>query len=245
MGLPPSGQMANLYLFTYELAFVRRLVESGDVQTAAHFQFHARYIDDVLSWNNRLFDRLRYVDGQDRQGNDARLPAGIYPREVLNLGLEGETDFTEGDGDLGYLPYLDCCVRWGRSRRPTVNRTYIDIFYKSNSPGYAAIPFTRYPRMDSAFSESAAYSMVMSECTRMSVCTRRVDFEENVASLVYALVSWRGYDEARLLRVIARFVGGKSNSEMYASKGCLVDRIRTCVRLYREGRRAPRFTLGR
>ena len=93
MGMNPAVHFANLYLFTYELEFMQRLIltyASAD-STAARkrsalkfmstFRFSCRYIDDLFviappSVSADFIERFLYVD-QVHEGI-----AGIYPSSL-------------------------------------------------------------------------------------------------------------------------------------------------------------------
>lgn len=55
MGTNCAPLLADLFLFSYEAEFVEELVKSGHRDLAKAFNFTFRYIDDVLSLNNKKF----------------------------------------------------------------------------------------------------------------------------------------------------------------------------------------------
>ena len=51
----PSMLLADLFLHSYESAFLQKLVKDKKIHEARAFNFSYRYIDDVLSINNSRF----------------------------------------------------------------------------------------------------------------------------------------------------------------------------------------------
>ena len=76
--------IANLFCFTYEYEFVTRCVNAGRVDLLSKFRYTMRYIDDLLSADNSLFEKYIYLSQVDSQGIK-----GIYP-DFLTLNCEEE-----------------------------------------------------------------------------------------------------------------------------------------------------------
>ena len=55
MGTNCAPLLADLFLFTYEAEFIEELIKSGQKDLAKSFSYTFRYIDDVLSLNNKKF----------------------------------------------------------------------------------------------------------------------------------------------------------------------------------------------
>ena len=55
MGTNCAVYLANWYLFTYELKFVRKVIEAGRLDLLLAFKHSKRYIDDCFPINNPLF----------------------------------------------------------------------------------------------------------------------------------------------------------------------------------------------
>ena len=51
MGEACAGAMANMYLYTYEREFMKRLVDTRQEQLLRKFLFVKRYIDDIGAFN--------------------------------------------------------------------------------------------------------------------------------------------------------------------------------------------------
>ena len=102
MGTNCAGFLANLYCFTYELDFIKRVVAGSKWELARQLQNCTRYIDDLFNLDIPEYDNLRY------------LPDGIYPKEVLELNV----------ADAGHsVPYMDIVVRQN-SRRGLITTIY-------------------------------------------------------------------------------------------------------------------------
>ena len=55
MGTNCAPLVADLFLYSYEAEFVKRLLQAGKKHLAQQFNFTYRYIDDVLSLKNTQF----------------------------------------------------------------------------------------------------------------------------------------------------------------------------------------------
>ncbi|KAK3241599.1 hypothetical protein CYMTET_48646 [Cymbomonas tetramitiformis] len=98
MGTSCAGFIANLYCFTYELAFMHKLVEAGNFHDAHRFLFVCRYIDDLLAFNIPDMEDYLYLNESGT--------AGIYPKHILSLSLAHAGLWhlaVNGDGHLGAL----------------------------------------------------------------------------------------------------------------------------------------------
>lgn len=98
VGLPMGTQcapiVANLYLLTYELEFLRKTISRGDLDLARRICGCRRYIDDILAIDVPSFRDILYRDN-DRYG--------LYPKETLKL--------TEEGGSTESITYLDIWIR--------------------------------------------------------------------------------------------------------------------------------------
>ena len=56
MGTNCAALLADIYLYSYEAEFIQSLLSAGKKQLESQFIFTYRYIDDVLSINNRDFE---------------------------------------------------------------------------------------------------------------------------------------------------------------------------------------------
>ena len=58
MGTNCAPLLADLFLYSYEAEFIPGLLQKGEMNLAQSFNLTFRYIDDVLSLNNRFSDHL-------------------------------------------------------------------------------------------------------------------------------------------------------------------------------------------
>ena len=62
MGTNCAPLLADLFLYSYEAEFIQNLIKEGNRTLAKMFNLTFRYIDDVLSLNNKVFsDNLHRI----------------------------------------------------------------------------------------------------------------------------------------------------------------------------------------
>jgi len=69
MGTNCTPLLADLFLHSYEADFVQELLRKGEKKLAQSFNYTFRYIDDVLSLNNKNFNNFLHL---------------IYPVELVD-----------------------------------------------------------------------------------------------------------------------------------------------------------------
>jgi hypothetical protein len=140
MGTNCAGFLANLYCFTYELDFLKRMVNEKCWTLALEILRSKRYIDDLIMINCVQLPQRLY------------LPEGIYPKDILSLVLaaEGET-----------VPYMDLLIRQNR-RRGLITA----IYDKRLDDKYANINVIRYPDRESVLANKAKSGIVTSQMYR-------------------------------------------------------------------------------
>eukprot|EP00899_Mesostigma_viride_P006115 jgi/Mesvir1/15504/Mv26353-RA.1 len=182
MGTNCAGLLANLYLYTYELAFMENLIASNDDVLIRRFIHTCRYIDDVIAFDNPDFATHLYIT--------AGLP-GIYPQASLTLKLTSEDT---------HCNYLDLNITHNKKGWRTA------IYDKRKDPKYQQIPFIRYPDIHSLLSHTAKYGVVLSQLHRFSrLCSYRVDFITTLVELLQRLLV-KDYDRAIMLRQVRCFL---------------------------------------
>ena len=176
MGTSCAGFIANLYCFTYELAFMRRLVEAGNFHDAHRFLFVCRYIDDLLAFNIPDMEDYLYLNESGT--------AGIYPKHILSLSL----------AHAGVrVPYMDILIKQNRRRG-----LMTAIYDKRLDAQYAGIRVIRYPAHDSYLADKAKYGIVTSQLHRFAErCVLWQDFVYNIA-LVFHRMTQKGYHSGHL-----------------------------------------------
>ena len=96
MGTNCAGFLANLYCFTYEFEFLKKVVKDASKSIIAREMYLAkRYIDDLITIDCVEVPQHLY------------LPEGIYPKDILTLVLAAEGDT---------VPYMDLFIRQNRRR---------------------------------------------------------------------------------------------------------------------------------
>ena len=74
MGTNCAVFVANLFCFTYEYDFVSRLIAANRMDILSQFLYTLRFVDDLLSCNNDIFEKYLYTSQTDESGIQ-----GIYP----------------------------------------------------------------------------------------------------------------------------------------------------------------------
>ena len=113
MGANCAPLLADIFLYSYEAEFMQSLLSTGKKKFASQFNFTYRYIDDVLSINNQVFEN--YL-GQ------------MYPAE-----LEIK-DTTESNTSASYLDLLLSTETGGRLRTSLHHRRDDFNFHITNFP---------------------------------------------------------------------------------------------------------------
>ena len=164
MGTNCAVFVANLYLFTYELEFIRHLADEGEVDLMRRLINVGRYVDDLVAVDaDVIHDRL-YIDGTRR---------GIYPPGSLQL---------EETGSGTSVNYMDVVF----SRDPRLG-VATDVYDKRSEPGFRRIKMIRFPHIESHISDSAKYNILTSQFIRIHrLCTSEFAFIHRMADLLAA-----------------------------------------------------------
>ena len=222
MGHNAAVNLANFYLFCYELNFLRQLVTyiTNDSSkgrrnySSAHQEKRARavdyivslstskrYIDDILGINsNILFDPA--LAGWTAAIEDAHGFKGIYPPTVA-LEVAGS----------GYsINYLDVTISHSSptaldtitlTERPIGNLVCC-LYVKTRHPPFDTINVHMYPDVDSDLIASSKYGIIISQFHRYKrIITVFENFVAEMALLLHNLVKVKGYREEKLLRTMA------------------------------------------
>jgi hypothetical protein len=180
MGTNCAVFVANLFLFTYELEFMEKRMVAKQYDIVRRFEFTFRYIDDVLSFHNRLFEKMRYL---------------IYPKSMLSLN-------TKQSGSN--ISFLDMRIH---KRSLSIHAPYRStIFDKRSCSKYASLDKNKYPHLYSFIPSRMKFNIVLSECWRYSrICLTKRAFVFNTAKLATELIL-KGYSRSRLLRQCRSFL---------------------------------------
>jgi len=203
MGTNCAGFLANLYCFTYELDFLKRVVEDKNYILAQEMLRTRRYIDDLIAINCTHLPGKLY------------LPEGIYPSQILSLVLaaDGET-----------VPYMDLLIRQNR-RRGLITA----IYDKRLDDKYADIKVIRYPDTQSILATKAKCGIVTSQMYRfLRRCSLATDFVYNTALVLHRLMG-KGYQTSLLWAQVRRFL--VKHPDVYGGRemGVWCNRIRNKI----------------
>jgi hypothetical protein len=191
MGTNCAGLLANLYLYTFELEFMEKLIAANDLPKLVCFVHTCRYIDDVCAIDNPFFRSHMYQETSN---------PGIYPKASLTLKLTSDSHSCN---------YLDLSIVHNKRGWRT------KIYDKRLEPQFKMIKFIRFPAIDSAISNTAKYGVVLSQLHRFSrLCSHKTDFTNEVANLLHALIR-KGYDKQVMLRQVHYFL--QQRPQLYAS----------------------------
>ena len=137
MGTNCAVFVANLFCFTYEFDFISRLIEKNRLDVVSQFRFTIRFVDDLLSCDNPIFDRYLYYSQTDSSGM-----RGIYP-SFLTLKREQMSDVE--------VSFLDVLIY----RAGDVFST--KIFDKREHPPLSSISKLKYPHPSCFLSDQSKF----------------------------------------------------------------------------------------
>jgi hypothetical protein len=176
MGTNAAVFLANYFLFTYEHAFIERLIEDEDLQTLHDFLHTGRYLDDVLVMHNPSFHEHIHT---------------LYPQDMLTLNLEQQ------GLDVHFLD-----VRIYRPRRNRV-RYSTKVYDKRTDKKLRHLPHTKFPHIQSFIPSRFKYNIIISQTWRFARrCLSIKTFVYNVACLLRDL-SVKRYNLTRLIRLLS------------------------------------------
>jgi hypothetical protein len=178
MGTNCAVYLANFFLFTYELDFIRTLIAENKFDVLKAFANTFRYIDDVLPLNNPFFETY--------------LPS-IYPHSLkVNLEQTGNT-----------VHFLDLIIKCKNSKKFPFTT---DLFDKRTLPKFANLPMTRYPHRSSFVPAHFGLNIVTSQGFRLlRRCLRKKDFIFHFAKIITELYS-KGFSKKLLFKTAGKFI---------------------------------------
>jgi hypothetical protein len=182
MGTNCAPALANLYLYSYESAFIDRLA-ADSVRTAREFHLTFRLIDDVLSVDNVHMARYSALSAED---------GGIYP-QALRL---NNTSVSPRE-----VQFLGMRLRSARNAS-----LHLSVFDKRSE-----FPFVvrRYPHMKSLLPAYIPYGVFTGQLHRFyRICTLHKDFITQAALLANTLRE-RGCALRRLCLTFHTFVDSR------------------------------------
>jgi hypothetical protein len=216
MGTNCAGFLSNVYLFFYELEFLRKAIEigvtTGDWTLATKVATKCvRYIDDLLTLDfKELTQYLNVLDG-------------IYPpnMDLKETGSGKQVDYMDLDinqnARLGFI---------------------ISIFDKRLDSKFEHIKIIRYPHATSILDSNSLYGIVTSQMYRASkLCTRPIDFAYQSALVIHRMLT-KHYVERKAWAKVRAFL---SKKRLYLGKSnpALLTLIRIELRRLQAGESKP------
>jgi hypothetical protein len=178
MGTNCAVFLANAYLFMYEFRFSRHMIQSARIAQLREFLFTSRFLDDLFSAGNTLFESMRYQ---------------IYPQQYLRLtASEAQPSrsvsfldlqiFNNGDGTLSHR-----------------------LYDKRREDRFSGIPLVRFPDIRSIMPLRGKIGVIVSQFYRFrTVCLRRSDFLREMARLVAILLLNKQYPQGVVYHEVDR-----------------------------------------
>ena len=145
MGTNCAVYIANFFLYAFELEFIQKHLTLGRVDFIRSFTFTKRFLDDLISVDNPLFERWCTLDDPNciLEGKQC----GLYPREVT-LGKESEGRAA---------PFLDLFLYINSKANYCIFST---LYEKSGDPKFERLAFYRYPHIMSKLSANCKYNII-------------------------------------------------------------------------------------
>ena len=177
MGTNCAPSLADLFLYSYENEFLDKLIKEGKRKLARKFNLSYRYIDDLISFNNKRFKEFI---------------SDIYPKELTI----SETTESTSDFSCSYLDLLFI--------RDNSNNITTKLHDKRDTLGFQIVNFLF---MSSNIPSAPAYGVYASQLIRYArCCSNYSDFLSRHRALVTRLLS-QGYKVNRLSNTFKKFYG--------------------------------------
>ena len=222
-GMNASPFLSNLYLFMYELRFMKQFMnrEADQRFFRDKFWFCARFQDDRWAAENEFEAKAMYVETRwgrerhatwnapmtwDNRQHDRTPWHGMYPGKYLKLEIEGKTSFTET---------IHQDVKIKRRTKGTDENGQPVYYYttevydrKYDDPGLESIrkDMIFYQRPSTMLSDQCIYGVVYSEMARFSRrCSRKQEFMMATKRMVNKMVDME-YEASKIEAKIKKFV---------------------------------------
>jgi hypothetical protein len=185
MGTNCAVFLANLYLFTYEFDFMKRLVSANTCPVFLHKLCHIRpFVDDLFVLDIPTFQEFMYL-------NPDSLGGGIYPKDFCELNCTTSSNT---------CTFLDLKISQSRLGLE------VDIYDKRLQPEYAGLKIIRMPHFSSNISVTAKYGVIVSQLFRFSrLCSSKISFISQTCNLVTLLLQ-KGYVFNRVMNKVRSFL---------------------------------------
>ena len=177
MGTNCAPLLADLFLYSHENESLDKLIKEGKRKLARKFNLSYRYIDDLISFNNKRFKEFI---------------SDIYPKELTI----SETTESTSDFSCSYLDLLFI--------RDNSNNITTMLHDKRDTLGFQIVNFLL---MSSNIPSAPAYGVYASQLIRYArCCSNYSDFLSRHRALVTRLLS-QGYKVNRLSNTFKKFYG--------------------------------------
>ena len=188
MGTNCAIFVATRFCFSYEFEFIEQLVGANTpaaLDLLRKFRFTKRFVDDLFSGDNPVFDKYFYQSMTDSDGFK-----GIYPDF---LEPEREQDSTSS------VHFLDTEIGFDGSC------WFTKIFDKKEHPPLSRISQKRYPHPSCYISDRSKFGIITSRLHCFNrICQKRNDFVERCKIFIREFMS-RGYSKTRVRFFCIRF----------------------------------------
>ncbi len=185
MGTNCAVYLANLFLFSYELEYITKLLVEKDYTRIEALRLTKRYLDDIITINNPHFELYKY---------------DLYPKNMLTLNKEQDN-----------LPLhcLDVHIYYNNKTENLETKSHS----KKDDPKFKALTFTKYPHPHSYIHQNILYNTFTTELHRLNrINSNFSTFHKDTNRLIDYLIH-KGYNKKRLLNKLQSFV--KENLPLY------------------------------
>ncbi|KAH7622847.1 hypothetical protein NADE_007717 [Nannochloris sp. 'desiccata'] len=217
MGHNAAVNLANLYLFCYELKFLRQLATCLDRSQATPTSFTTlacekrafalvllvalskskRYIDDILRIAGTVLASLGTTEDQ----HSIYGFHGLYPP---TLQLEKTDDgFSVDFLDVTILHSSPTVYNTATGAVQPAGYLVTHLFDKRRGPRYANIDFAKFPEVFSDLAAGSKYGILTSQFRRYNrIITDFGNFVAEMAFLLFFMVKVKNYNQKKLLRLL-------------------------------------------
>ena len=207
MGMNASPFLSNLYMFMYELSFMKQFMRRKKDREffAKHFRYCARFQDDRWAAANQYEEKAMYVEQRWGKDGERQQPwHGIYPGAYLKV--------TKEDEDFDHTTHQDVHIH----RRPSSNQKdgmptnyyyYTDVYDRKFDSQFDSVRgyMVLYQQPNTQLADACVYGVVYSEMNRFSKrCSEEEDFVKAVTRMTTTMVRM-GYNKGKIKSKVQRF----------------------------------------
>ena len=207
MGTNCAVFVANMFCFTYEYDFISRIIAAGRKDLISHFRHTLRFVDDLISVKNPVFEEYLYTSQTDASGI-----AGIYP-PFLKLSCE--------QASLSEVSFLDVLLF-------KVNGAFsTKIYDKREHPPLSSVDQSKYPHPTCFLSYRSKFGIITSRLHCFArICLRKVDFIHR-ARIFLREFAQKGYSKRQISIFCSRFLKSVPLEFPVERRGSLVKKLLT------------------